>query len=180
MTEPTLSAIAAEYARRQGILLDFQSPLGSGTDGSVWQTERMTAVKAFLRSPNYSQELNCYKRLEAAHVSRIGKFAVPELVGCSDELLVIEMTLVSPPFIIDFAKSYLDKPPDFSPEVLADEEERNREVFEDRWRDVKALLWALRQHGIYYMDPKPGQHHVRGLAAGLNGVATCRQLTQKR
>jgi hypothetical protein len=156
MTELILSDNVREYARRQGVLVDFHLPLGSGTDGSVWQTERMTAVKAFMRQHNYNQELECYKRLAAAHISRIGRFAVPELVGSSDDLMVIEMTLVSPPFIIDFAKSYLDRPPDYSPEVLADDEERNREVFEDRWREVKALIWALRQHGIYYMDPKPG------------------------
>ena len=66
------------------------------------------------------------------------------------------MTIVARPFILDFAKVYLDRPPDYSPEVLADDEERNSEVFEERWREVKSLLWALRQYGIYYMDPKPG------------------------
>jgi hypothetical protein len=45
---------------------------------------------------------------------------------------------------------------DYSPEVLAEDEEKNREVFEDRWPQVKSLLWALRRFGIWYMDPKPG------------------------
>jgi hypothetical protein len=131
-------------------------PSRLGNRRAVWKTDRATAVKAFERQANYTIELECYKRLTSAGVTAFGRFSVPRLVGFNDELWIIEIEIVFPPFIIDFAKSYLDSPPDYSPEVLAEDEERNREVFEDRWREVKSLLWALRQHGIYYMDAKPG------------------------
>ncbi len=156
MINSILEERAKLYAEAAQIEIQFQCPLGSGTDGAVWKSNRQTAVKALERLANYTIELECYKRLQSAGVAAIGRFSVPRLIGFSDELWVIEIEIVFPPFIIDFAKSYLDRPPDYSAEVLADDEERNREVFEDRWREVKSLLWALRQYGIYYMDPKPG------------------------
>jgi hypothetical protein len=148
MVDSILQQRAGEYARQLEIAIDFSRALGSGMDGSVWQTNRITAVKALERQHNYRQELECYRRFKAAGVNRVGRFAVPELVGHSDELQIIEMTIVARPFILDFAKVYLDRPPDYTPEVLAEDEERNREIFEDRWQEVKSLLWALRQYGI--------------------------------
>ena len=156
MLNSILEERAKRYAKMAQIEVELTHPLGSGTDGAVWKSDRETAIKVFERHANYTIELECYKRLATASVSEIGRFSVPRLIGYDDELWVLEISIVFPPFVIDFAKSYLDRPPDFSAEVLADDEERNREVFEDRWREVKSLLWALRQYGIYYMDPKPG------------------------
>ena len=45
---------------------------------------------------------------------------VPRLLQFDDDLWVIEMTIVSRPFVLDFAGAYLDMPPDFSDEVMAD------------------------------------------------------------
>jgi hypothetical protein len=156
MTDSILEQRVREYAHSREIAIDFESPLGAGTDGCVWQTDRMTAVKALARRHNYNQELECYRRFKSAGVTQIGGFSVPELVDHSDELWIIEMGIVDAPFILDFAKVYLDRPPDYSPEVLAEDEEKNREIFEDRWPQVKSLLCELRRFGIWYMDSKPG------------------------
>lgn len=147
---------AAEYARRKGIEIDLANPLGAGTDGAVWKTNRTTAVKAFERQASYELELQCYFRFHSAEIDSINGFAVPRLMGFNEELLVIEMGIVSPPFIIDFAKVRLDRPYDFSEEVIADWNESGQELFEERWPQVKALLWELERFGIYYMDAKPG------------------------
>jgi hypothetical protein len=56
---------------------------------------------------------------------------VPQLVHYDDELLAIEMTIVSPPFCLDFGGAYLDRPPDYSPEVWADWEAEKSDLFED-------------------------------------------------
>ena len=125
-------------------------------DGNVWESSRQTAVKALRRQQNYIAELECYERFLQNDVSTIRGFAVPRLVGHEDELSVIEIRMVAPPYIIDFAKCRLDTPFDFSPEVMADWDEAGIEIFEDRWREVKKLLWALEQYGIYYLDAKPG------------------------
>jgi hypothetical protein len=44
-------------------------------------------------------------------------FHVPEVTRCNDAILVIELTLVTRPFVLDFARACLDFPPDFSLEV---------------------------------------------------------------
>lgn len=94
--------------------------LGHGTDGAVWQSTSNTAVKVLELLRNYNIELECYQRLESEGVNHLKGFAVPQLLGFNRELLVIEMRIVTPPFILDFAKAWLDVPPDFSPEVLED------------------------------------------------------------
>jgi hypothetical protein len=83
-------------------------------------------------------------------------FAVPELVDFDDDLLVVEMTIVSPPFLLDFGKVHLDRRPEFSAETIAEWRESMKELFEDRWPEVRLLLAALERYGIYYLDAKPG------------------------
>ena len=95
-------------------------PLGVGTDGAVWYTTRFTALKAFYKERNFELELECYHRLHAAELQKVGGFWVPQLIGHDAHLLVIEMSIVKPPYVLDFGKVYLDRQPDFSPEVLRD------------------------------------------------------------
>jgi hypothetical protein len=58
---------------------------------------------------------------------------VPSLIDDRDELMVIEMDLMqAPPYIIDFAKVRFDRPPDFSPETIADHEAQCWEWFVDQ------------------------------------------------
>jgi hypothetical protein len=37
-----------------------------------------------------------------------------------------------------------------------DEEQRELWETRERYRQVQSILWQLRQIGIYYQDPKPG------------------------
>ncbi len=83
-------------------------------------------------------------------------FSVPQLVAFDDALQIVEMKIVNAPFILDFAKAYIDSPPEFSAEVWRDWEQQGLELFEVKWREVKKLLSALKQYGIYYLDAKPG------------------------
>ena len=56
-------------------------------------------------------------RFRDVGLTNVNGFAVPELVGYDDELLAIEMTMVSPPFVVDFASVVLD----VDPELIEDE-----------------------------------------------------------
>ena len=154
--------MAIEYAELCEITLDLKTPLGKGQDGCVWKTSRKTAVKAFERQNSYGRELECYQRFREHKVIRIQNFSVPQLYGFNDHLQVIEMGIVAPPFVLDFAKAWLDQPPDFSEEVLQDNEEKSRELFGDRWSDIQSLVWGLRQFGIYYYDTNPGNIKFAG------------------
>lgn len=154
---------AKQYCQSKELSIILQPMLGGGTDGSIWQSAEGTAVKAFQREKNYVAELECYRRLKANHVNEIMGFAIPELEGHSDELMVVEMTIVEPPFLLDFGKVYLDR----SPPYFADQElmgtwlAESKELFEDDWSTVESLLYSLRQYGIYYVDPKPGNIRFR-------------------
>jgi len=150
-----------EYKRLYGIELDFEIPLGFGQDGKVWKSNHRTAVKVLERQRAYAIEAECYKRLSRHRVTSIQGFAVPKLVRTDDNLWVVEMHVVRPPYLIDFGKAHLDAPPDFSPEVLADWAESMRELWEDKWPQVQSLLRALQQYGIHYLDAKPGNIRFR-------------------
>jgi hypothetical protein len=101
------------YCESKGIQLIREPLLGAGTDGTVWQTQEGTAVKAFERGKNYFLELECYRRFQDQGVNQILGFAVPELEGYSDSLMVVEMTIVEAPYLLDFGKVYLDAPPEY-------------------------------------------------------------------
>ena len=70
--------------------------------------------------------------------------------------IVIEMTVVTRPFVLDFAGAYLDWGPNFSEEVLADWRAEKQEQFGPRWPEVQAVLGALEAYGIFMVDVNPG------------------------
>jgi hypothetical protein len=149
----------AEYCRRKGLVL--ASRLGFGVHGSVFSAVnqsdgRLTAVKAHERERFYVRERDIYLRLMEHSVTYVRGAAVPELLGYDDDLLVIEMTLVSRPFVLDFAGAYLDEPPDFPEEVMAEWRAEKEEQFGSRWPEVKSILWALEQYGVFMSDVNPG------------------------
>jgi hypothetical protein len=154
MTHPELEQHASLYL--EPLDATIVNPLGAGTDGAVWQTTRHTAVKAFLKEKNFDLELECYRRLQAARTIHVFGFWVPQLVGHDADLLVIEMSIVKTPFVLDFGKVYLDGQPDFSAEVLRDWREEQRELWGDHYPMIQKILRRLEALGIFYADPKPG------------------------
>ena len=66
------------------------------------------------------------------------------------------MTVVSRPFLLDFAGAYLDWSPDFSDEVMADWRAEKLEQFGERWPEVEAILRILQTYGIFMIDVHPG------------------------
>jgi hypothetical protein len=157
-SDSDLVARGRKYAELSGTKLDLKAPLGSGTDGAVWVTGRKSAVKALYRERNYQHELACYQRFCESGATKILDFQIPELLGHNDDLMVIEIGIVGPPYILDFAKVSLDAPPDFDDFVMQEEEARHLEYFgAERWEVVKEVMWILEsQFGIHYLDPKPG------------------------
>jgi hypothetical protein len=89
-------------------------------------------------------------------IEKIDGFWIPKMLAYDDRLMVVEMDLMQhPPYIIDFAKVRIDRPPDFSEETLAYQEQQGRERFERNWPAVKSLMSALESYQIYYLDPQP-------------------------
>tara|TARA_A100001391_G_scaffold181311_1_gene147173 strand:+ start:396 stop:899 length:504 start_codon:yes stop_codon:yes gene_type:complete len=150
------------YAKLRGISIDIESePLGIGEDGKVWRTSRSTAAKAFYREKNYLRELDCYERLREFAATDVAGFAVPELIESSDELLVIEMGIVTPPRLLDFGKAYIDRPGPFTSDYLEEYLELcSQEYSEDDWDRVMEAYYELRSYQIYYYDLRPANIQV--------------------
>lgn len=155
---PQLLARVHEYLSRIEEPVKLKDFLGQGTDGAVWSTTRGTAVKVFEYLAGFANERDAYLRLaEYGVTNKLNEFWIPELRGYDDELMVVEMELMqTPPFIIDFGKVRIDRPPEFSDDVLDYHDQRGREQFgEENWKSVQRLMSALESFQIYYLDPRP-------------------------
>jgi hypothetical protein len=105
MTDIALTNAAA-YAARHNLLLGER--LGFGIHGTVHVAEYKgkqdrSAIKALNNLGFYLRECAIYERLRDARVTEVLGFHVPELVRAEDDLRVIEMTIVTRPFALDFA-----------------------------------------------------------------------------
>ncbi len=130
--------------------------LRGGTDGEVWSTKVSTVLKSFELWKTYHNEVSCYLRLKDRGLKEIFGFSIPSLEGWDDELMVIEMSIVSPPYILDFGKAYLDRPHGFPPSVMAEWVAEQQERWGTTWPLIRSILGKLQSVGIYHMDPKPG------------------------
>jgi hypothetical protein len=144
--------------------LRIGNPLGSGHHGSVFVAEgnvkpNRSAFKVHKEREPYFREKGVYERLTQKEVVAIEGFAVPQFLSADDDLLVLEMTIVEAPFIVDFASAYLDKPPEFPENVWEDWRHEKREEFGERWPVVEDILTTLRMQGVYLSDV-----HARNIA----------------
>src|SRR6266851_9374092 len=147
---------AEEYAKRRGLALG--PPLGFGVHGSVFSAENQSengqvAIKVHERSTDYIRERDL--RLKEHGITKIRDNKVPQLLAYDDELLIIEMTVVTRPFVLDFGGAFLDQPPGFSEEILAEWRAEKQEQFGNRWPDVQTILGTLEAYGIFVVDVNP-------------------------
>lgn len=149
---------AIAYCNSKKITILSQDKLGYGSDGVVWRTSVPSAVKAVYRQKNYERELECYQRLKAANVYTLSGLNVPVLEGFDNRLRVLELTLVQPPYLLDFGKVLLDLLPSelYDDQKMATAQPEWKYLFGNRWEDVSVALYQLQnQFGIHYLDPRP-------------------------
>jgi hypothetical protein len=156
--EPDLTQNALAYASRNQLVLAER--LGFGIHGIILVAEHnskvgRTAVKVHRQADPYHRERRAYERLQRAGINEILGFHAPQLLHWDDELRVIEMSIVTRPFVLDFAGAYLDARPDFPEEKWVEWETEKRHQFEARWPRVRAVLDALETHGIHMVDVSP-------------------------
>jgi hypothetical protein len=92
------------YAHRNGTRIISTVEFGHGLEGSVWVSQRDSAIKIIRNRKNYGDELEAYRRLQAKGVRQLCGFAIPWLLGSDDELQAIEMEIVQKPYLLDFGK----------------------------------------------------------------------------
>lgn len=156
MSETPVSAAlsrAAMYAKTKG--LTIESDLGAGMDGVVLMTETPTAIKSFIRPELYRQERDVYLRFREKGFVKANDFHVPRLIEFDDVLMVVEMTVVTAPYIVDFAGARLDCPHSFPEEVMEVWYQAKKEEFESDWPTVKRAMWKFESIGVYLNDVAP-------------------------
>jgi hypothetical protein len=130
--------------------------LGTGVDGVVFSTSRNTAVKAHRRRKGFVNELDVYQRLLECDATDVAGHALPRLRGWDEPLLVIEISIVRPPYVLDFANSTLDWPPDFPQEAWDEWYRLREEEFGDNWPAALNIFNELqRRWGVFHMDFSP-------------------------
>ena len=77
-----------------------------------------------------------------------------------DELQVIEIEIVKPPYLLDFGKAHLDKRPDFPEETMAEWEEQLVELFGDDVPQGEGR--AAEAHGLRHLllRREAGEHQA--------------------
>lgn len=143
-----------EYCK--GRQISVIGPLGHGREGTVHETTRPSAIKHHLEQGGYLRERNAYLRLRDHAITQVRGLRVPTLVDYDDQYRILDMTIVRPPYLLDFGSAWLDQPPDFTDEAIAQWHEDICDRFGDWFPDVMAILHVLsRTAGIYLQDVSP-------------------------
>jgi hypothetical protein len=124
----------------------FVDALGDGKDGRVLKTADGQAVKFFKDEAIYRRELRAYQILGQRDIDELNGFQIPRLLRFDDALLAIEMTIVAPPFLLDFASAYTQHEYDrfeFTQEVLDERQAHWSEIFADDWPTVQLTSEAF-------------------------------------
>jgi hypothetical protein len=135
--------------------------LGFGGEGVVYRTTANTAIKVFKSEQHYRRERDVYLRLKDHRVSEVLGFSIPRLVEFDDLMRAVEMEMVAPPFVLDFAGARLDTPSDFPQEVIEEWEREKQEQFEDDWPIVESVIVEFERFGVYLGDVHPGNIRMR-------------------
>jgi hypothetical protein len=112
--ESDLRRRAESYAQRVGFTLTEK--FGDGVHGIVFGAKSQvepgeSAVKVHEREAPYRREREVYVRLCQHGVTEVCGSNVPQLINFDDELWIIHMSVVSRPYVLDFAGAYLDGSP---------------------------------------------------------------------
>ena len=116
--------------------------LGEGKDGVVFKTYRRTAIKFVTSLEHYTRELRAYRLLNDINVLTVCGHAVPKLLRYDNDWRAIEMTIVRPPFLLDFVSAYTDEEMDrldFDDDIWLEREQTWAEHFGQRWEHVKEI-----------------------------------------
>ncbi len=145
---------ARQFANGRG--QNVTAPLGAGYDGTVFSTDVDTAIKVFEYEKLYQRERDVYLRLQEHQLCEVCGCRIPRLIDFDDDLAIVEMAIVQPPFVLDFASAYLDHPHEYPEDVYQAWYEEKEEQYEDDWPLVQSIMATLSGYGIHLADVKPG------------------------
>lgn len=135
--------------------------LGRRIRGVVFETDRRSAIKSLRYVELFERERDVYLRLFERQITGVCGCRVPRLLDDSDRLQVIEIGIVQPQFVLDFAGADLDRRPDFPEDVYAEWQAEKVEQVGGDWPLVQTIMATLAGVGVYLADVKPGSITLR-------------------
>ncbi|MEZ6128610.1 MAG: hypothetical protein R3C59_07995 [Planctomycetaceae bacterium] len=137
------------YCTRDDKTVASEKP-GIGLEAVVWPAAKQNILKVHRLPNTFKNERQVYQRLDATNTQRLKGFSIPQRLHYDAEPLVVELSFVFPPYILDFgAARVIPRPSDFDLDRI--EAEFARQHGAD-WPDIRRLLEALMQLGVYYSD----------------------------
>ena len=138
-------------------------PLGWGVSGFVFVTPDVrTAVKVHHQPSAWFTEVKAYSILKQHRIVSLHGLTIPKLRAYDEARQLIQIDFVSAPFLLDFAGVTFE-PPDFSPEVMADNVAAIHEKFGPNAHIAFDVYHSLAMLGIYYLDMRPSNLNLEGL-----------------
>lgn len=140
--------------------------LGSGTDGEVFIVSGpQAAIKVHYDEHRFHRELAAYHRLSKIRLGQIGRFVIPTFHAADTRLLIIEMSVVRPPYLIDFGKATVDDDQGWTDEQMSMWWDKVNDVFENDASVASSIFTQLRDKaGIYQWDLSPTNLHFGPLS----------------
>ena len=107
-------------------------------------------IKVCRHANLFERELAVYQRLSLLGLHQLQGFRIPSLLDQDAEQWFLELSLISPPFILDFAAASLGKQPaEMESTEWIGEKQR---LFGPDWSEVQRRLDGLRLYGIHFPD----------------------------
>ena len=103
-----------EFCQRNSCEIDPMGEFWWGLDAYLWQLDNYQIMKVHRYEERFRRELEAYQRLLERGMVRLKGFRFPQLIHYDEELRILELSFVSPPYILDFVEVGLGKrPPNF-------------------------------------------------------------------
>lgn len=139
--------------------------LGLGVSGTVYLSPDLrTAAKIHHQHESFETEVSVYHLLKQRRIFSLNGLTIPKLICAVTAERIIQMDFVSAPYLLDFA-GVLFEDPEYPEEVKAHwyaEVEQRFGVNTHLAFDVYNTFLA--QLGLYYMDLRPSNLKLEGLA----------------
>lgn len=130
--------------------------LGFGTQGVVFKITHGKAIKVHHLESGYIRERDAYLRLRERGIREIQGMQIPRFEGYDNSRLILEMSVVHIPCILDFGGAYLDHPP---PHLQRDDEwfESKQDEFGENWKKAYSVIAELEARSdMWLVDVNPG------------------------
>jgi len=143
-----------DYCKDHGVAAD--QIIGYGVDGFVWRTQQNSVLKVHRHPREFEWECAAYQRLKEHGIRRLRGFAIPTLLDYDRDLLVLELSFVSPPFVLDFGAASVNRPVEGVDSESDEFRDNVRRRYLHHADEVLLVIDALRLYGIYLSDIHPG------------------------